>query len=114
MYEQRNGVIRRIIPYRNTKIRNHVNGSSQLGISCVITFMRNLFFRSFLLLPGVATLAIVITGCDTTSTTVVSQTVDNIVWLPNESSGMLAFIDKVYENVDGSESDGQNLYQVNT
>jgi hypothetical protein len=75
--------------------------------------MRNSLFRSFLLLPISAVLAFTLNGCDTTSTTVVSQTVDNIVWLPDES-GMLAFIDKVYENVDGSESDGQNLYQVNT
>ena len=59
-------------------------------------------------------LAFTVTGCDSSTTTVVSQTVDNIVWLPNESSGMLAFIDKVYANVDNSESDGQNLYQVNT
>ncbi len=73
--------------------------------------MRNSLFRSFLLLPGAATLAIFLAGCVTSSTTVQSETVQSIAWLPDES-GMLALIDKVYLNVDGSQTEGQNLYHV--
>jgi dipeptidyl aminopeptidase/acylaminoacyl peptidase len=101
----------------NTKIRNCVNRSSQLGISGVITFMRNLLFPSFLLLPSVAALALLLTifltGCDSSGTTVESQEVSSVAWLPDES-GMLAFIDKLYLNADGSQSEGQNLYRANT
>jgi len=58
-------------------------------------------------------LALTVAGCDTSSTTVLSQTVQSIAWLSDES-GMLAYIDKEYENVDGSESEGDNLYRVSS
>jgi hypothetical protein len=73
--------------------------------------MRNSLFPSLLLLSCSAALALALAGCDSSSSTVVSQTVQGIVWLPDES-GMLAYIDKIYQNVDGSESEGDNLYRV--
>ncbi len=76
--------------------------------------MRKMQIGSFFFLPSIAALAMLLAGCSTSTTTVVSQEVYNIVWLPNESNGMMAFIDKIYDNVDGSQSEGQNMYQVSS
>ncbi len=56
--------------------------------------------------------ALLVNGCSATSTNTLSQEVENVVWLPNES-GMVAYVDQVTEDAYGNQSEGQNLYQVN-
>ncbi len=53
-------------------------------------------------------------GCSSTSTSTVSQYVDDLAWLPDES-GLLAYIDKVtISSLDGSTIEGANLYHVSS
>ncbi len=80
----------------------------------VLSLIMQKRYRSFFLLAGIAALVLCIAGCDTSNTTVQSQEVSNIAWLPNESNGLVAYIDKLYLNADGSTSEGVNLYQVNS
>jgi hypothetical protein len=84
--------------------------------------MRNPPYRSLLLLAGVVSLLLVgivvlgifLSGCTTSATTTISQEVYNVMWLPNESSGMVAFIDQLTEDEYGNEAEVQNLFQVNS
>ncbi len=53
-------------------------------------------------------------GCSSTTNSVVSQMVDEIAWLPNES-GLLATMEKTtISSLDGSTIYGENLYNVGT
>ncbi len=66
------------------------------------------------LIVGVAALGIFLSGCTTSATTTISQEVDNVMWLPNESSGMVAFIDQLTEDDYGNTAESQNLFQVSS
>jgi hypothetical protein len=58
------------------------------------------------------TAVLFLTGCDTTTTSTLSQQVYEIAWLPDES-GMLAFINKsTYNSIDGSTTNAANLYHA--
>jgi hypothetical protein len=73
--------------------------------------MRNIIYGSFLLLSCSA-FVIFFAGCDTTTTNTLGQLVDEIAWLPDES-GMIAYVDKTtYNSLDGSTTEGANLYHV--
>ncbi len=75
--------------------------------------MRKTLFGSSLLLVAIAVVSILQAGCSSSSTTTLSQEVSNVEWLPDES-GMVAFIDQITEDAYGNQTEGQNLYQVNS
>ena len=49
--------------------------------------------------------ALLVNGCSATSTNTLSQEVENVVWLPNES-GMVAYVDQVTEDAYGNQTRG--------